>query len=327
MQKDIDPKNNWPDNQDYIGSCRCCDALHLGPKRRPCCWTCYQSGRHLIPLEQGEPGGQDAWLRRHGIYVASKAVAHSPQWREMRAAGWPIVSRWIDQGGQDDIGNWPELWDMCFEDLSCAAVCLAYKEPGETLKGGLIEIGAALSMGIPVIGIGLGDYTIARSGRIINCGTLEEALQVISQITGYSCNHSEGENMDEKTLLEHAAEIRDKAYAPYSKFQVGAAVRTENGKVFQGVNVENVAYPEGTCAEAGAIAAMIAAGERTIVEVAVIAQSPAPVPPCGGCRQKLAEFAASDAVVTLGTTGGKSLVTTVGDLLPGKFANEHMADA
>lgn len=120
-------------------------------------------------------------------------------------------------------------------------------------------------------------------------------------------------------LVDAARDVRANAYAPYSNFKVGAALRTESGAVYVGVNVENVAYPEGTCAEAGAIAAMVAAGETKFVEAAVIADSPNPVPPCGGCRQKLAEFAAESATVTLATTAGASQTFTVKDLLPGAF--------
>lgn len=127
------------------------------------------------------------------------------------------------------------------------------------------------------------------------------------------------------TLLQAATEVRENAHAPYSRFKVGAALRTAEGTVFRGCNVENVAYPEGTCAEAGAIAAMCAAGERVIVEVCVIADSPEPVPPCGGCRQKLAEFAAPEVVVTLCTTDGKAKKMTVAELLPGVFTQAHMA--
>lgn len=126
------------------------------------------------------------------------------------------------------------------------------------------------------------------------------------------------------SLIDAAKEVRRNAYAPYSNFKVGAAVQTKAGTVFSGCNVENVAYPEGICAEAGAIAAMIAAGENGIVEVAVIADSPSPVPPCGGCRQKLAEFATGDVVVTMATTGGSKQMMTVRDLLPGAFATSHM---
>lgn len=127
------------------------------------------------------------------------------------------------------------------------------------------------------------------------------------------------------SLIDAAAEVRKRAYAPYSGFQVGAALRSVEGNEHRGCNVENVAYPEGTCAEAGAIAVMIAAGDTRIAEIAVIADSPEPVPPCGGCRQKLAEFADRDVVVTLATTGGATFKTTVGDLLPGAFDAGHMA--
>ena len=126
------------------------------------------------------------------------------------------------------------------------------------------------------------------------------------------------------TLIDDARAVRANAHAPYSGFPVGAAIRTASGAVFVGCNVENVAYPEGTCAEAGAIAAMVAEGERVIAEVAVIADSPAPVPPCGGCRQKLAEFAALDVPVTMATMDGQSLTMTVADLLPGAFRADHM---
>lgn len=125
-------------------------------------------------------------------------------------------------------------------------------------------------------------------------------------------------------LLDRAREVRENAHAPYSRFKVGAALRTVDGNIYVGCNVENAAYPEGTCAEAGAIAAMCAHGERQVVEVAVIADSPTPVPPCGGCRQKLAEFAKPQAKVTLATLSGEVLETTVADLLPGAFGLGHM---
>ena len=127
------------------------------------------------------------------------------------------------------------------------------------------------------------------------------------------------------SLVEDAARVRENAYVPYSKFKVGAAIRAESGTVYLGVNVENAAYPEGTCAEAGAIAAMVAGGDTRIAEVAVIADAPRPVPPCGGCRQKLAEFGAGEVKVTLATTRGARMETTVGELLPGAFQVGDMA--
>lgn len=128
--------------------------------------------------------------------------------------------------------------------------------------------------------------------------------------------------MDE--LKQAALDVRENAYAPYSNFKVGAAVRAADGTIFAGCNVENVAYPEGTCAEAGAIAAMVAAGQGKITEAYVVAGSPMPVTPCGGCRQKLAEFGSGDVRVTMATTGGVEQVMTLAELLPGAFVAAHM---
>ena len=124
-------------------------------------------------------------------------------------------------------------------------------------------------------------------------------------------------------MREAALAIRKRAYAPYSNFQVGAVLRTPDGQVFSGCNVENIAYPEGTCAEAGAIAAMVAAGVQEIAEVYVVADAPHPVPPCGGCRQKLAEFAKGDVRVTMATVAGQEWTQTVAELLPGAFDKTH----
>ncbi|MGD1881274.1 MAG: cytidine deaminase [Paracoccaceae bacterium] len=125
-------------------------------------------------------------------------------------------------------------------------------------------------------------------------------------------------------LRQAALAVRQRAYAPYSDFQVGAAIRGASGTVYVGCNVENVAYPEGTCAEAGAIAAMVAAGETVLIEAYVVAASPMPVPPCGGCRQKLKEFGAAEVRVTMATTGGVEEVMTLAELLPGAFVQDHM---
>ncbi len=125
-------------------------------------------------------------------------------------------------------------------------------------------------------------------------------------------------------LRSAARKVRENAHAPYSNFKVGAAIRAGSGTVYTGCNVENVAYPEGTCAEAGAIAAMVAAGDSEIVEAYVIAGSPTPVSPCGGCRQKLAEFAKGDARITMATIDGVEEETTMAQLLPGAFGRGHM---
>jgi cytidine deaminase len=128
------------------------------------------------------------------------------------------------------------------------------------------------------------------------------------------------------TLMDDAAAARDRAYAPYSKFKVGAAIRAASGRVYQGVNVENAAYPQGTCAEAGAIAAMIMGGDTVIAEVAVIADATVPVAPCGGCRQKIAEFAGPEVKVSMANLKGMTTVMTVAELLPGAFLPDHMSE-
>ncbi|MGY6549690.1 MAG: cytidine deaminase [Roseinatronobacter sp.] len=129
------------------------------------------------------------------------------------------------------------------------------------------------------------------------------------------------------SLYDAACAVRENAHAPYSRFKVGAALRTRAGTVYLGCNVENVAYPEGTCAEAGAIAAMVAGGETEIAELLVVADSPNPVPPCGGCRQKIAEFAGPDVQVTLANLRGDRVVLRVAELLPGAFGAGHMDGA
>lgn len=125
-------------------------------------------------------------------------------------------------------------------------------------------------------------------------------------------------------LVETARAARGNAHAPYSGFKVGAALRAASGRVYVGVNVENAAYPEGTCAEAGAIAAMVAGGDTRIAAIAVIADCPDPVPPCGGCRQKIAEFADGATPVTMATVAGASVTRRLDELLPGAFVASHM---
>ncbi len=129
------------------------------------------------------------------------------------------------------------------------------------------------------------------------------------------------------SLLDHARRVRENAHAPYSRFKVGAALRTASGAVFAGCNVENVAYPEGTCAEAGAIAAMVAAGQGDIVEILVMAKSEVPITPCGGCRQKISEFGTPETVIILASPTGVIGEVTLGELLPGSFTPAHLKGA
>jgi xanthosine phosphorylase len=121
-------------------------------------------------------------------------------------------------------------------------------------------------------------------------------------------------------LFEAARAAFENAHAPYSKFRVGAALRTPSGRIFAGANVENASYPEGNCAEASALAAMVAAGERQIAEVLVLAAGERLCTPCGGCRQRLAEFAGPDVPIHLSDPQGLRRTVKLGELLPLSFA-------
>jgi cytidine deaminase len=129
--------------------------------------------------------------------------------------------------------------------------------------------------------------------------------------------------MDE-AMLDLARRAMAAAYAPYSKFSVGAVVRGGNGKLYAGCNVENAAYPQGWCAETSAIAAMIADGERRIVEVAVIGAGAALVTPCGGCRQRLREFSAETTPIHICGPDGLRKTVSLGALLPLSFGSENL---
>jgi homotetrameric cytidine deaminase len=126
-------------------------------------------------------------------------------------------------------------------------------------------------------------------------------------------------------LLELARAAVRNAYAPYSNFPVGAALRTDDGRRYAGANVENAAYPQGQCAEASAIGALVAGGGGRIAEVVVAAPSRELCTPCGGCRQRLREFAPDDAPIHLADLDRVRRTTTLGELLPLSFGPKHLA--
>ncbi|HXZ15287.1 MAG TPA: cytidine deaminase [Roseiarcus sp.] len=129
-------------------------------------------------------------------------------------------------------------------------------------------------------------------------------------------------------LFVAAKAAQARAYAPYSEFRVGAALRTPEGDVFSGGNVENAAYPEGWCAETSAIAAMAAAGGRRIAEVCVVGEGEALCTPCGGCRQRIREFADERTLVHVAGPEGVRATFRLAALLPESFGPEHLkADA
>jgi cytidine deaminase len=130
--------------------------------------------------------------------------------------------------------------------------------------------------------------------------------------------------MDEEALLEAARAARGYAHAPYSKFAVGAALMDEQGRIHAGCNIENAAYPQGLCAEAVALGHLVLAGGQRIAAVAVVGEGKGLVTPCGGCRQKLREFAADAVPVLVGDMQKLRARFTLGELLPASFGPEHL---
>ena len=127
---------------------------------------------------------------------------------------------------------------------------------------------------------------------------------------------------ERQALIDLANEARKHAYAPYSNYPVGAALRTKSGKIFTGVNVENAAYPAGTCAERTAVFKAVSEGEREFEAISVVSNNGGS--PCGSCRQVLAEFGLDTVVLIADGDGELTLETTVRDLLPGAFTPEHL---
>lgn len=130
--------------------------------------------------------------------------------------------------------------------------------------------------------------------------------------------------MDKNMLVEKAIEARSKAYVPYSKFQVGAAVLTSNDHVFLGCNVENASYGLTNCAERTAIFKAVSEGDTEIKAIAVVGDTDGPISPCGACRQVIAEFATEDTKIYLANLNGVVTESTISEILPGYFSSKDM---
>jgi homotetrameric cytidine deaminase len=186
---------------------------------------------------------------------------------------------------------------------------------------------------------GLGDFVelegvaddgsdLAREGALVDQLRAELAIgDDAIEATGYADLVSAAAPPDDaeaEELLRAAEAVMAHAHVPYSRFPVGAALRTPDGAVHTAANVENAAYPQGQCAEASAIGVMVAAGGTEIAEVAVVAERMDICPPCGGCRQRLSEFASPETRVHLGRPGGPRRTVTLGELLPLGFTAEGL---
>lgn len=130
--------------------------------------------------------------------------------------------------------------------------------------------------------------------------------------------------MDIQVLINKAIEARKQAYAPYSKFQVGAAVLTKSDQVYLGCNIENASYGLGNCAERTALFKAISEGEKDIAALAVVGDTDGPISPCGACRQVIAEFCEKDTPIILANLKGDFTVTSISELLPGSFSSKDL---
>ena len=125
-------------------------------------------------------------------------------------------------------------------------------------------------------------------------------------------------------LFKEAKEVRERAYVPYSQFKVGAAFLTENNKIITGCNVEKAAYPQSQCAEASAIGNLVSQGYNKIIEIVVIGSGDLLCSPCGGCRQRLREFAKLEVLIHMCNIDGHVKTSTLGELLPDSFGPENL---
>jgi cytidine deaminase len=130
--------------------------------------------------------------------------------------------------------------------------------------------------------------------------------------------------MSDAELVATAISAMSHAYAPYSSFYVGAAIRDENGQIHSGANVENAAYPQGACAEVGAISAMIMAGGQKIDAIAVAGKGDVLCTPCGGCRQRIREFAEAATPIIIADETGERARFTLAEILPHSFGPDNL---
>jgi homotetrameric cytidine deaminase len=179
---------------------------------------------------------------------------------------------------------------------------------------------------------GLGSF-VELEAVLPDAGDLATAVTKVARLRGelgisddalVACGYADLLTDGPQALLRAADAVMRDAYAPYSEFKVGAAVRGRSGAIYAGANVENSSYPQGQCAEASALGALVAAGEAAISAAAVVAERLEYCPPCGGCLQRLSEFGGPETPVHFGRPGGALRTMTLGELLPGPFGREAL---
>ncbi len=295
----VELKARDPDPEATAGRCLAVGAVDGGTLRQRDTYFAARSGRLKLRVEEGALGGELIAYRRDDAteavesgYVLASTAAPEELAEALDAALGTVVV--VSKRRRLFLWEGVRIHLDEVDDL-----------------GSFVEFEAVLPEA--------GDLATARDkvARLrASLGIADDALVSV----GYADLLMDGR----QALLRAADAVMRNAYAPYSEFKVGAAVRAPSGAIYAGANVENVAYPQGQCAEASAIGALVAAGESSITAVAVVAERLEHCPPCGGCRQRLAEFGGSETPVYLGRPGSNPLVTTLGELLPGSFGREAL---
>jgi homotetrameric cytidine deaminase len=265
---------------------------------RPDAATERVSGYRLVPVAEPAPL-RDALAAANGV----AAVVD----KRRRLLIWETVRIHLDE--VDGLGSFLELE--------------AVAQPGSDLARERAQV-ARLREALEVRDEALVEGSYADAVRAADAGARDETVGTGDAVTvGGAAATTAGAPDPELLALARAA--AGNAYAPYSQFPVGAALRTQDGRRYAGANVENAAYPQGQCAEASAIGAFVAGGGGRIAEVVVAAPSRELCTPCGGCRQRLREFAADDAPIHLVDLERVRRTTSLGELLPLSFGPEHLA--
>jgi homotetrameric cytidine deaminase len=300
LRRNVELKARDPNPVRSLERCRALGAADHGELRQRD--TYFAAARGRLKLREQEPGGAQ-------LIAYERAAAAAARESRYRIAPAP------DPGALR-------------EALDAALGTLAVVDKRRRLlvwEGVRIHLDRVAGLGafVELEGVAAADSDMSREAALVErlrgeLGIADEALLAGS----YADLVDPASGVEADELLSAAQAAMRHAHAPYSGFRVGAALRAPGGAVYTGANVENVAFPQGQCAEASALGALVAAGEREIAAVAVVGEGLELCPPCGGCRQRLTEFAGPRTPVHLGRPGGPRRTLTLGELLPLGFGAE-----
>jgi homotetrameric cytidine deaminase len=301
-RRNVELKARDPDPARSLERARALGAEDRGELRQRDTYFAARRGR--LKLREQEPGGAE---------LIAYERADAAEARESRYRIAPVAD---PDALRDDL------------DAALGTVVVVDKRRRLLLWEGVrIHLDTVEGLGsfVELEGVAAEDSDLAREAGLVarlraELGIGDEAIEPAGYADLLRAADAEGAGADE--LLRAAEAVMARAHVPYSRFPVGAALRTPDGAVHAAANVENAAYPQGQCAEASAIGVMVAAGGTEIAEVAVTAERLEICPPCGGCRQRLSEFGRPETKVHLGRPGGRRVTMTLGELLPLGFGPE-----